>query len=149
LLRHFSRQVTVTLSLIFVLGCMSPDGSFHDLEGNVLTATPEEVRKAQETLLSIQVESDMLASMKGGVLFDGDVEALSTGRDSSATATLRVVHRISGPFGDGDLVSVQTPSPEKGGVRFVEGRRFRVFAVELDGELRTWSSAGTVERSAR
>jgi len=127
---------------------MNPDGSFQDLEGNILTATPEEVRKAQETLLAIQEESEMLPSMKGGVLFDGDVEAIESGPASSATATLRVVHRISGPFSDGDLVRVQTPSPETGGVRFIEGRRFRVFAVELDGKLRTWSSAGTVERGS-
>ena len=87
----------------------------------------------------------MLPSMKGGVLFDGDVEAISIGPEASAIATLKVVHRISGAFSDGEQIRVQTPSVARGGVPFVEGRRFRVFAVELDGQLRTWSSAGTVE----
>src|SRR5260221_7692431 len=96
-------------------------------------------------LLAIKSEADMPPAMQGGVLFDGDVEAISGAPEASTMATLRVVNRISGAFSDGDRVRVQTPGPARGGVRFVEGRRFRVFAVELDGELRTRSSAGTVD----
>jgi len=135
----------VTLMLICAGGCLNPDGSFRDLEGNVLTKTPEEVRQAQQTLLAIKSEAGMLPSMKGGVLFDGNVETISIGPEASTVATLKVVHRISGAFSEGDRLRVQTPSVARGGVLFVEGRRFRVFAVEFDGQLRTWSSAGTVE----
>lgn len=133
------------MTLALTSGCLGPDGSIRDTEGNVLTATPEEVREAQETLLTIDSSDDMLPSMKGGVLFDGEVEGVADGVEGSTAATLRVIRVIAGPFAEGDNVRVQTPSVERGGVSFVKGRRFRVFAVELDGELRTWSSTGTVE----
>lgn len=133
------------MTLALASGCLGPDGSIRDTEGNVLTATPEEVREAQDTLLAINSSDDMLPSMKGGVLFDGEVEVVADGAEGSTTATLKVVRVIAGPFAEGDHVRVQTPSVERGGVNFVQGRRFRVFAVELDGELRTWSSTGTVE----
>ena len=131
--------------LAFGNGCLGPDGSVRDTEGNVLTATPEDVREAQEPILAIDSADQMLPSMKGGVLFDGEVESVANGTEGSSTATLNVVRLIEGPFSEGDRVHVQTPSVERGGVRFTEGRRFRVFAIELDGELRAWASTGTVE----
>jgi len=137
---------TVSVALMAtVIGCLASDGSFVDANGKLLVATPEEVRKAQDALLSIESDKDMLPSMEGGVLFDCTVSQVEHQSDGSEMANLLIVNVISGPFHVGDQVRVQTPRAERGGVHFEQGKKFRVFAVELEGAYRTWASAGTVQ----
>src|SRR5258708_33385415 len=117
LVRRFCRLVIIALTLFIAGGCLNPDGSFHDAEGNLLIATPEEIREGRQMLLAIKPAADMPPAMKGGVLFDVDVEAISGGPEASTMSTLRVVNRISGAFSDGDRVGGQTPSTPWSGVR--------------------------------
>jgi hypothetical protein len=136
----FALVVAIAASIV---GCVAPDGALTDQEGNLLLATPEEIREAQEALRSIQSESDMPPSMEGGVLFDAKVEKVSHHPDRSELAKLSITKVIRGSYAPGHSVDVQTPSVERGGVQFEEGGQFRVFAVEVNGTLRTWASTGT------
>jgi hypothetical protein len=136
---------TLVVALVAsIVGCVASDGALTDRDGKALLATPEEIREAQEALRSIQSEGDMPANMEGGVLFDARVEEVTHHSDGSEVAKLEMTKVIRGSYVPGSLIDVQTPSVERGGVRFETGGQFRVFAVEVNGVLRTWASTGTV-----
>lgn len=142
-----SRTFCLPLLLVAIAGCAGGRVAFPvDPNGPVVVSSPEEICSARKVLSEHRVGEPTPPGMRGGMLVDGIVTRTAHLPNGMDSAEIRVEKQLLGTRVDSN-VTVVTPSLQKGGVQFTQGRKYRIFMVLSEGQYYTWSGTGTFERN--
>ncbi len=140
------RSLVLCFGVIFMASCsLGKDGEMRDYKGEILVATDEEIVTAQKAVINANSPEDLPDKAEGGVLFEGKVLSVKRTIKGLLIVQFDIENIIFGELVNNEKVSIHTSSSEKTGINFKEGEVYRVFAIFLEGEYRTWNWLGTVK----
>ena len=143
-----SIQILSCLLTLALIACASKLPDFYFSKGGVVrvTASAHDVENARQELLRVTSSATIQSGMDGGVLFEGVARSLVVDAESNKKIVFGVEKVIFGlPDPSPEELEVVSPPVEYGGIDFREGRRYRIYAVKLEGRYQTWSLTGTAE----
>jgi len=124
------------------------DGTLRYADGSIIRGDQDEIAANQDRLLNAKYPEGLPKGAEGGSVFDGTVLHTETSRSGLQSATFNVETVLFGSLGRRKEVTIYSPAIASTGIQFNVGHKYRVFAVWLDGEYRTWDWTGTVELAA-
>lgn len=143
--------IKIFLLSLVLTGCTNKnDGTIRWIDGSVMIADKEKIRKNQKMLLAAKNTKDLEDKIDEGIVFDGTVYAVDVNVKTGLRKVNFNINKILiGDLDNKEFIIVHTPSIENGGVLLQKNKTYRVFTVYLNNEYRTWASAGTVEISQK
>lgn len=147
--------ITNPLILLMVPFCLffgcqiADDGSFRDKDGSILLASESEIVEKQKILLNTKYPDGLPENAQGGVVFDGKVSTVQVSKNGLHITKFIIKDVLFGVLEDNKLITIYSPSIEKGGIDFKVGEEYRVFTVYINDAYRTWNWTGTVKKEIR
>lgn len=149
--RVSNHNIMMTLILLAVSGMTSSLASgelnfYFSKNGVIRTdSRSEEISSARSTLTNFDAKQPKPKGMEGGILFDGIVESLVMDNEKNWSIRVIVDQWLFSDKTDGKRITIVTPPLESGGIMFRAGKRYRIYAVELNGIYQTWDATGSYE----
>jgi hypothetical protein len=143
---NFLRKLWMAFGLVIQAACASGNLAFPvDENGPLPPISAEEWCEAKRQLANFRSDAPP-SGMVGGLLFDGTANDVRAAAGGKLFVSLRIERKLFGKdLQPSDTLTLITPPADAGGVAFQTGRRYRVFAVPLRGNLYTWAATGSFD----